>query len=88
MGESLSIMVIGVLIGAAVGIGSGFFYALFFFASAIGGPDPVVPFLFVFPIEGLLLLALAPLAMVITTLLVSWRVAHMNVAKVLKMRGG
>ncbi len=86
--EAFSILVIGLVIGVAVGLVTGYLYATFLFAGATPGSEAAVPFLFVFPTEGFLLIVLAPAAMLITALAVSWRIVRMNVAQVLKMRGG
>jgi len=48
----------------------------------------MIPNLFEFPLAGLWLVVLAAGAMLGATLLVAWRVARMNIARVLKMRGG
>ena len=48
----------------------------------------MIPLPFRIPVETLVLIIVAPLSMLLTALLVSWRVARMNIAKVLKMRGG
>ncbi len=87
LGEAFAIMLIGVLIGLAVGLLTGYL-SVSFGSISYGNFETAVPTLFVFPLDGLLLLVLAPAAMLGTALLVSWRIAHMNVARVLKMRGG
>jgi len=88
MGEAFSILVIGLLIGLGVGLVTGLLYISFSTPSFGAGVEPAVPMLFVLPPDGLLLLLLTPVAMLGTALLVSWRIAHMNIARVLKMRGG
>jgi len=88
VGEAFSIMIIGVVIGFAVGIATGYLFASFSAPMTITGVEPVIPMFFEFPLEGVLLLVLAPAAMLGTALLVSWRIAKMNVSQVLKMRGG
>lgn len=87
VGEAFSIMLIGVLAGLGVGLLTGYLSTAIT-APNFGGAEPIVPNLFVFPLDGLLLVVLAPIAMMGTTLLVAWRIARMNVARVLKMRGG
>lgn len=87
VGEATSIMMIGVVMGFGVGLLTGYLYTSFT-AAGITSSEPIIPTLFVFPLDGLLLLVLAPIAMLGTTLLVAWRIARMNVARVLKMRGG
>ncbi len=87
VGEAVAIMIIGVVMGLAVGLLTGYL-SVSFTAPNFGGGEIVVPNLFVFPLDGVLLLVLAPAAMLGTTLIVAWRIARMNVARVLKMRGG
>ena len=88
MGEAFSILLVGLLIGLGVGLATGLLYISFSTTSFGAGVEPAVPMLFVLPPDGLLLLLLTPVAMLGTALLVSWRIAHMNIARVLKMRGG
>ena len=87
VGEAVAIMLIGVIMGFVVGLLTGYL-SVSFTTPSFGGGESVVPSLFVFPLDGLLLLVLAPVAMIGTTVLVAWRIARMNVARVLKMRGG
>ncbi len=86
-GEAFSIMLIGLAIGTGMGLLVAYFLLQVFVVS-FGPQEPLVPFLFQLPVEGFLLVALAPLAMLLTALLIAWRVARMNTAKVLKLRGG
>lgn len=87
VGEAFVIMVIGVLLGVGVGLLTGFL-STSVSAPSFGGGESMVPSLFAIPTSGLLLVVLAPVAMIGTSVLVSWRIARMNVARVLKMRGG
>ena len=87
VGEAFVIMVIGVLMGFGVGLLTGYL-STSVTAPSFGGLEMIVPSLFVFPMDALLLVVLAPQAMLGTPVLVSWRLARMNVARVLKMRGG
>ncbi len=87
VGEAFSIMIIGVLIGLAAGLLTGYL-SVSITVPTFGGSEPIIPNLFVFPLDALLLVILAPAAMLGTTVLVAWRIARMNVARVLKMRGG
>lgn len=87
VGEAVAIIIIGVIIGFTVGLLTGYL-SVSFTTPSYGGGESIVPSLFVFPLEGLILLILAPVAMIGTTVLVAWRIARMNVARVLKMRGG
>ncbi len=89
VGEAFSIMVIGVIVGVVVGLLSGFFYTEFLFVIPTGGTlEPAVPYFFVFPLEGWLLVAASAGSMLLAALLVSWRIVRMDVARVLKVRGG
>ncbi len=88
VGEGFSILLVGLAVGAGMGILTAYIETDLLYAG-IGSPaPPLVPLLFVLPPEALLLLLLAPAAMLVGALLVSLRIAKMNVAKVLKMRGG
>lgn len=86
-GEAFSIMLIGVAIGAGIGLLVAYFL-LQVFVVPFGASEPLVPYLFELPPEGFLLLVLAPVAMFLTALLIALRVARMNTARVLKLRGG
>jgi putative ABC transport system permease protein len=88
LGESLSIMLIGLAIGTGAGLATSFAATQVLFIGPPGTPEPFVPFLFELPVEVILLTALAAAAMVLAALVISWRIARMNVAKVLKQRGG
>lgn len=87
VGEAFSIILIGVAVGLAVGLVSGYLSVSLTYGG-ISANQPIIPNLFVFPLDGLLLLLLAPAAMLATTAVVASRIARMNVARVLKMRGG
>src|SRR6266513_2391203 len=82
------IMLVGLAIGTSVGIGTAFFATQFIAAGPPGSPVPLIPYFFVFPLEALLLVLLGPAAMLLSAVLVSLRTARMNVAQVLKLRGG
>jgi len=88
VGEAFVIMLVGLAIGASVGIGTAFFATQFISAGPPGSFAPLVPYFFVFPLEALLLVLLGPAAMLLSAVLVSLRTARMNVAQVLKLRGG
>jgi len=88
IGEASSILIIGLIIGLGVGLATGLLYISFSSVPFGTGVEPAVPMLFVLPLDGLLLLLLTPVAMLGTVLLVSLRIARMNIARVLKMRGG
>ena len=88
IGEGFSILLVGLAVGAGMGVLTAFIETDLLYAG-IGSPaPPLVPLLFVLPPDVLLLLVLAPVAMFVGALIVSIRIARMNVAKVLKMRGG
>ncbi len=88
VGEGFSIVLIGVAVGAGIGILASYLGMEFFLVGPPGTPQTLVPFFFVMPPEGWLLLVLAPVAMLFESFLVGWRIARMNVARVLKLRGG
>lgn len=88
MGEAFSILLIGLVIGVGVGLATGLLSMSFTTQSFGNGVEPAVPMLFVLPWDGFLLIVVTPVVMLGTVLLVSWRIAHMNIARVLKMRGG
>lgn len=87
VGEAFSIILIGVVVGLAVGLVSGYLSVSLTYGG-VSVNEPIIPNLFVFPLDGLLLLILAPVAMLGTTVVVAWRIARMNLARALKMRGG
>jgi len=88
VGEASSIMLIGLLVGVSIGLVSAYLTSQLFFSGSAGGIQSLVPLPFRVPVETLYLVVLAPLAMLLTVLFVSWRVARMDVARVLKLRGG
>jgi putative ABC transport system permease protein len=88
MGEAFVIMLVGLAVGAGVGLATSYFTTQLFFVGPPGFGEPPVPFLFVFPWEAAALVGLGCAAMMLAALLVSARIARLNVAKVLKMRGG
>lgn len=87
VGEAFVIMAIGVLTGVGVGLLTGYL-STSVTTPVYGGGELIIPTLFVFPADAWLLVLVAPAAMLGTAVLVSWRIARMNVARVLKMRGG
>lgn len=90
LGEGMSIMLVGILVGAGIGLLTGYVTLQIFLVGPPGvmTQEQFVPFPFVVPPEAVLLLAAAPLAMLATILLISWHLARMNIARVLKQRGG
>ncbi|MEE9197987.1 MAG: FtsX-like permease family protein, partial [bacterium] len=90
LGEAISIMLIGLAIGVGIGLAAAYLTLQVFLAGppGVGVPEQFVPFPFVLPPEGLLLLLAAPAAMLATVLLIAWRIARMNLARVLKERAG
>lgn len=85
VGEALSIMLVALVVGAGVGVLSAYLSTTFV---ASGAGESLVPRFLIVPPESLLLLAAAPIAMLITSFLVSLRVARMDIGRVLKLRGG
>src|SRR3989440_5268958 len=89
LGEAFSILVIGTLVGLGTGA-----LAAYGGARILGpGPGgeayaPLVPFLFVVPLEALLVVGLAFLVMFLASLAVAWRIARMDVPRVLRLRAG
>jgi hypothetical protein len=88
LGEALIIMFVGTVIGVGVGIAASFVMARAFSAGPPGFLEPFVPFPFVLPIESSLLVGLSAVAMLLSSLLVALRIAGMDVAHILKVRGG
>ena len=88
VGEALVIMLVGLVIGAGVGLGTAFFATQFLAAGPPGTLGPAVPYFFVFPWDAVLLVTLGPAAILLAALVVSARTAHLNVAQVLKLRSG
>lgn len=85
VGEAWSIMLVALVVGAGVGVLSAYLSTTFV---ASGAGESLVPRFLIVPPESLLLLAAAPIAMLITSFLVSLRVARMDIGRVLKLRGG
>ena len=86
--EAFVIMLVGLVIGLAVGLTTAFFAVQFLFVGAPGAPPSVVPYFFVFPWEAVLLVLIGPAAILLSAAIVSVRTARLNVARVLKLRGG
>jgi putative ABC transport system permease protein len=88
VGEAFVIMLVGLTIGVGVGAGTGFLASQWLATGPTGTLTSPVPYFFVFPWEAVLLVILGPASMLLSAFAVSTRTAHLNVAKVLKMRGG
>ena len=88
IGEAASIMLIGLLVGAGIGTLSAYLSTSIVSAGPGGGSESLVPLAFTIPLEALLLLTLAPVAILTTSFLVSFRVVRMDIGRVLKLRGG
>lgn len=88
IGEAASIMLIGLLVGTGVGTLAAFLSTSFISAGPGTTGEALVPVLFIFPPEALLLLVLAPAAMLLTAFAVTFRVVRMDIGRVLKLRGG
>jgi putative ABC transport system permease protein len=85
VGEASSIMLVGLVVGTGIGVLSAYLSTTLV---ASGGGESLVPLFLIVPVASLLLLAAAPIAMLITSFLVSLRVARMDLGRVLKLRGG
>jgi len=88
VGEAFVIMLVGLTIGVGVGTGTAFIATQWLATGPGGGLTSAVPYFFVFPWEAVLLVVVSPLAMLLSAFLVSARTARINVAQVLKLRGG
>jgi putative ABC transport system permease protein len=84
VGEGSSIMLVGLAVGAGLGVLSAYLSTTL----GSGSGESLVPLFLIVPVTSLLLLAAAPIAMLITSFLVSLRVAQMDIGRVLKLRGG
>src|SRR5436309_8675565 len=84
VGEGSSLMLVGLVVGAGVGVLS----AYLSITLGSGSGESLVPQFLIIPVVSLLLLAAAPFAMLVTSFLVSLRVARMDIGRVLKLRGG
>lgn len=85
IGEASSIMIVGLVVGAGVGVLSAYLSTTM---GTSGSGESLVPLFLIVPVSSLLLLAAAPIAMFITSFFVSLRVVRMDVGRVLKLRGG
>ncbi|MBI4416710.1 MAG: ABC transporter permease, partial [Euryarchaeota archaeon] len=88
LGEALTIAIVAVLIGTGVGLLASYVGVRVLPAGPSLEGEQLVPFPFVVPLESLLLLALVIATMFVASLFVAWRLARMDVARVLKLRGG
>jgi len=88
IGEASSIMLIGLIVGTGIGVLAAYLSTTLISAGPGTTGESLVPILFTIPIEALLLLVLAPAAMLLTSFAVTIRVARMDIARVLKLRGG
>src|SRR5207244_3389012 len=88
IGEAASIMLIGLIVGTGIGVLAAYLSTSFIAAGPGSAGESLVPLLFVLPPEALLLLVLAPAAMLLTSFAVTIRVARMDIARGLKLRGG
>ena len=88
VGEAFVIILVGVTIGAGVGTGTAFVATHWLATGPSGVPSSPIPYLFTFPWEAALLVALSPAAMLLSAFLVSIRTARINVPRVLKLRAG
>ncbi len=88
IGEAASIMLIGLIVGTGIGLLAAYLSTSVISAGPGTAGESLVPVLFIFPLEALLLLVLAPAAMLLTSFAVTIRIARMDIARVLKLRGG
>src|SRR5256885_7451048 len=84
VGEASSIMLVGLVVGAGLGVLSAYLSTTL----GSGSGESLVPLFLIVPVTSLLLLAAAPIAMLVTSVLVSLRVAQMDIGRILKLRGG
>ena len=84
IGEASSIMLVGLVVGAGLGVLAAYLATTL----GSGSGESLVPLFLIVPVTSLLLLAAAPIAMLVTSFLVSLRVARMDIGRVLKLRGG
>jgi len=85
VGEASSIMLVGIVVGAGIGVLTAYLSTTL---GVSGTGESLVPLFLIVPVTSLLLLAAAPIAMLIVSFLVSLRVARMDIGRVLKLRGG
>src|SRR5256714_5510613 len=85
VGEASSIMLVGLVVGAGLGVLTAYLSTTL---GVSGAGESLVPLFLIVPVTSLLLLAAAPIAMLIVSFLVSLRVARMDIGRVLKLRGG
>jgi len=77
-------MLVGLVVGAGLGVLAAYLSTTL---GSVSG-ESLVPLFLIVPVTSLLLLIAAPIAMLVTSVLVSLRVAHMDIGRVLKLRGG
>lgn len=89
LGEALSIMIIGIIFGAAIGylVSYSTVQALVFPQVGVV-QEPLVPFTFFMPAEAVLLVLLVLLTTLAATVAVSWYLGRINVARALRRRSG
>jgi len=88
VGEAFVIMLVGLTVGVGVGTGTAFLATQWLATGPTGALTSPVPYFFVFPWEAVLLVVLGPASILLSAILVSVRTAHLNIPKVLKLRGG
>jgi putative ABC transport system permease protein len=88
VGEAFVIMLVGLTVGVGVGTGTAFLATQWLATGPTGALISPVPYFFVFPWEAVLLVVLGPASILLSAILVSVRTAHLNIPKVLKLRGG
>src|SRR2546426_2403841 len=80
IGEATSIMLIGLIVGTGIGSLAAFLSTTFIAAGPGEARESLVPVLFVLPLEALLLLLLAPPAMLLTSFSGPDRVWRLGIA--------
>ena len=89
LGEAMSIVVIGTSVGVVAGLLVAYVGATIVPAGPGGEAfEPLAPFPFIVPLDTVLFIAAATGALFIASVLVSWRIARMDVARVLRQRAG
>ncbi len=87
LGEGLSIVMVGLAVAALVGIAASYLGTQTFLLGP-GESEVLVPFPFVLPAEGILLMALTAVAMFLANLFLAVRMSRLSLARILGIKGG
>ncbi len=87
LGEALALLIVGVSIGVGVGIISGYVATQTFLVGP-PGTETLAPFFLEVPLDVVWFVLLALAMLLGAAVLLSWRLTRMNLARVLKLRGG